>query len=45
MDIEDSLETAREFNNQQVSATIRTIRVGRGAPKHTLVEVSHLRTA
>jgi hypothetical protein len=44
-DIRDPYQIARDFTNQQVSATIRTIRVGRGAPKHTLVEVSHLRTA
>ena len=43
-DIQDPYQTAREFTNRQVSATIRTIRIGRRAPRHTLVEVFHLRT-
>ena len=44
-DIRDPHQTAREFNNRQVSATIRTIRIGRRAPRHTLVNVFHLPTA
>ena len=43
-DIRDPYQTAREFTNRRVSATIRTIRIGRRAPRHTLVEVFHLRT-
>ena len=38
-DIQDLYQTARDFTNRRVSATIRTIRIGRGAPRHTLVEV------
>ena len=37
--IEDLYQTARDFTNRRVRATIRTIRIGRGAPRHTLVEV------
>ena len=44
-DIRDPFQTAREFTNRQVIATIRTIRIGRGAPRHTLVDVSQLPTA
>ena len=44
-DIHDLYRTAREFTNRQVSATIRTIRIRRRAPRHTLVEVFHLPTA
>ena len=43
--IEDPLQTAKEFANQQVIALIRTIRIGRRAPRHTLVAVFHLPTA
>ena len=43
-DIRDPYQTAREFTNRQVSATIRTIRIGRGAPRHTLVDVFQLTT-
>ena len=38
-DIQDLYQTARDFTNQQVTATIRTIRIGRRAPRHTLVNV------
>ena len=38
-DIRDPYQTARDSTNRQVSATIRTIRIGRGAPRHTLVHV------
>ena len=44
-DIRDPYQTAREFTNRRVSATIRTIRIGRGAPRHTLVDVFQLTTA
>ena len=44
-DIQDLYQTAREFTNRRVSATIRTIRIRRRAPRHTLVEVFHLPTA
>ena len=44
-DIRDPYQTAREFTNRQVSAIIRTIRIGRGAPRHTLVDVFQLTTA
>ena len=43
-EIEDPYLTAREFTNQQVSATIRTIRIGRRDPRHTLVNVFQLTT-
>ena len=44
-DIEDPFWTAREFANERVVARIRTIRIGRRAPRHTLVNVSHAPTA
>ena len=44
-EIRDPYQTAREFTNRQVSATIRTIRIGRGSLKHTLVDVIHPPTA
>ena len=44
-DIRDPYQTARDFTNRQVSATIRTIRIGRRAPRHTLVHVFQLTTA
>ena len=43
--IEDPFEIAREFANQQVIASIRTIRIGRRSPRHTLVGVFYLPTA
>ena len=43
-DIQNPSEKARELANRQVSATIRTIRIGRRAPRHTLVNVSQLTT-
>ena len=43
-DIRDPYQTARDFTNRQVSATIRTIRIGRRAPRHTLVHVFQLTT-
>ena len=43
-DIQDPYQMAREFTNRQVSALIRTIRIRRGAPRHTLVEVFQLTT-
>ena len=43
-DIENLYHTARDFTNQRVSATIRTITIGRGAPRHTLVNVFELTT-
>ena len=44
-DIRDPYQTARDFTNRQVSATIRTIRIGRRAPRHTLVHVFQPTTA
>ena len=44
-DIRDPYQTARDFTNRQVSATIRTIRIGRRAPRHTLVHVFQPATA
>ena len=44
-DIRDPYQTARDFTNRQVSATIRTIRIGRRAPRHTLVHVFQQATA
>ena len=44
-DIRDPYQTAREFTNRQVSAIIRTIRIRRGAPRHTLVDLFQLPTA
>ncbi len=44
-DIEDPFETAREFANERVVALIRTVRIGRRAPRHTLVNVTHAPTA
>ena len=44
-DILDPSETARQFTNRLVSATIRTIRIGRKSPRHNLVGVSQLPTA
>ena len=44
-DILDPSETARQFTNRLVSATIRTIRIGRRSPRHNLVGVSQLSTA
>lgn len=44
-DIEDPFRTAREFANERVVARIRTIRIGRRAPRHTLVNVTHAPTA
>ena len=41
-DIGDPYQMARELTNRPVSATIRTIRIGRGAPRHTLVAVFQL---
>ena len=43
-DIQDPCQTAREFTNQQVDATIRTIRIGRGKPRHTLIKVFQMTT-
>lgn len=38
-DIRDPYHTAGYFTNRRVIATIRTIRVGGAAPRHTLVNV------
>ena len=38
-EIQNLYQIARDFTNRRVSATIRTIRIGRGAPRHTLVDV------
>ena len=44
-EIQNPSQIAREFTNRQVVASIRTIRIRRGAPRHTLVDVIHLPTA
>ena len=31
---------AQQYTQRQVRATIRTVRVGRGAPRHTLIRIS-----
>ena len=41
-EIRDPVETAMRFSNRQVIALIRTIRIGRGAPRHTLIGVFQL---
>ena len=37
--IQDLYEMARDVTNRRVRATIRTISIGRGAPRHTLLDV------
>ena len=44
-EIQDPSETAKQFTNRLVNATIRTIRIGRRSPRHTLIDVSQPPTA
>ena len=41
-EIRDPYLIGERYTNQQVRAQIRTIRVGRGAPRHTLLGVSEI---
>ena len=41
-EIQDLYHTTREFSNKAVSATIRTISIGRGIPRYSLVDVALL---
>ena len=40
--IENAYEISREYTNRIVVAEIRSVRVGQGNPKHTLLGVSEL---
>ncbi len=41
-EIRDPYDTAARFTNRRVRARVRTTRVGRGAPRHTLLALSQL---
>ena len=41
-EIRDTYDTAARFTNRRVRARVRTVRIGRGAPRHTLLAVSQL---
>ena len=41
-EIRDTYDTAARFTNRRVRARVRTVRAGRGAPRHTLLAVSQL---
>ena len=41
-EIRDTYDTAARFTNRRVRARVRTTRVGRGAPRHTLLALSQL---
>jgi hypothetical protein len=41
-EIQDPYDIAARFTNRRVRARVRTVRIGRGAPRHTLLAVSQL---
>ena len=41
-EIRDPYNTASHFTNRRVRARVRSVRIGRGAPRHTLLAVSQL---
>ena len=41
-EIRDTYDTAARFTNQRVNARVRTVRIGGGTPRHTLLAVSQL---
>lgn len=42
LEIQNPYETGQQYTNRRVLAAIRTVRIGRGIPKHTLISVSDL---
>ena len=41
-EIQDPYDIAARFTNRRVSAQVRTVQIGRGAPRHTLLSVSEI---
>ena len=41
-EIRDPYDTAARFTNRRLRARVRSVRIGRGAPRHTLLGVSQL---